>query len=645
MKRNGFWRASACSTALPALVWCATMGCVVEPACAFDPADPGTGDVAFMIDATGEGKPISPLIYGINGHVRPEGIGGIRLGGNRWTGYNWETNNSNAGHDYFHFNDGFLVDSQPNTPPGQALAPTLQEAAGLSVATIATVPIAGFVSADDNRTVEPSETAPSARWHRVEAKKQTITSEPLSLTPDENDGFVFTDEFVNWVETNRQSNQQVMYTLDNEPGLWDDTHPRLFGATNPTFSEYRQRAIAHASAIKDVAPDAKVLGGVTFGWSAMENLHGASDFETQVPQPRSNDGLHFNRWLLQEMAAEEAAQGRVLMDLLDLHWYPEARGSDVRITAEGALNNSPDVVAARVQAPRSLWDASYSETSWITQHKTGGQGIELLNRVQADIDELKPGTLISISEYNYGGGNHISGAIAQADVLGIYGREGVHNANWWQIEGDNDVEFLKAGFESFTNFDNAGGRFGDLSLIAVTDDNAQSAIYASHSTTAADEMILVAINRTEAPLDAAIRISDDQQYVAAEIYQLTASAAEPTFAGRVSIDLLNAFLYEMPAMSVSTIRLLAVPLAGDFDGDGAVGTTDYALWRETLGQTGDGLPADGNRDGAVDAADYNLWRANFGAAIPSAVSATPTPGSLALLLVVLAFSGVVRSKR
>ena len=36
-----------------------------------------------------------------------------------------------------------------------------------------------------------------------------------------------------------------------------------------------------------------------------------------------------------------------------------------------------------------------------------------------------PGTKLSISEYNYGAGGDISGGIAQADVLGVFGREGL----------------------------------------------------------------------------------------------------------------------------------------------------------------------------------------------------------------------------
>ncbi len=130
-----------------------------------------------------------------------------------------------------------------------------------------------------------------------------------------------------------------------------------------------QRSIETASVIKDLAPDAKVLGGVTFGWSGMQSLQDAPDFLQQVAADggRQLDKLQFNRWLLKTMAAEEQRQGRVLMDVLDLHWYPEAQGNGTRITAGGEFDTSPAVVEARVQAPRSLWDATYFEDSYITR--------------------------------------------------------------------------------------------------------------------------------------------------------------------------------------------------------------------------------------------------------------------------------------
>jgi hypothetical protein len=53
---------------------------------------------------------------------------------------------------------------------------------------------------------------------------------------------------------------------------------------------------------------------------------------------------------------------------------------------------------------------------------------------------------------------------------------------------------------------------------------------------------------------------------------------------------------------------LYVDIAGDYNGDGAVGAEDYELWQANFGQRGIGLAADGNGDNAVNAADFVLWR-------------------------------------
>lgn len=86
----------------------------------------------------------------------------------------------------------------------------------------------------------------------------------------------------------------------------------------------------------------------------------------------------------------------------------------------------------------------------------------------------------------------------------------------------------------------------------------------------------------------------------------------------------------------------AVPevVAGDYNGDGAVDAADYTVWRNTLGQTGPGLAADGTGpagtpDNVVDALDYAYWRSNFGAGSGrgAAGSATvPEPSAAGLLL-------------
>ncbi len=638
---------------------------------AVSPDDPGTGDVLFSINTTANERAISPYIYGMNSFANSSLTNPAtsdRLGGNRWTGYNWETNASNAGSDWYHHSDNYLVGGQTNTPPGQAVLPTLQASAANGRATIVTVPMAGYVAADTNGTVDETEIAPSSRFREVVAEKATIyPGSSLSTTPNENDGYVFTDEFVHWVENNRQNNQPVFYSLDNEPGLWGESLPHGWdsgeqfvrdpspgGRTHPTihpyeatFAELRNKTIAHASAIKNVAPNAIVLGGVGYGWQDFRELQGAPDKVTNPAHPGGDDidggELHYYEWLLQEVAAEEQLQGRTLMDVLDLHWYPEAQGGGVRITEN---NNSPAVVAARVQAGRSLWDPTYAEVSWISQWMTSAPGetygpVELLPRVQRDIEDFKPGTKISISEYNYGGTNHISGAIAQADVLGVFASQEVFAANMWNLHGDAQSQFASGAFKMYLDYDGTGGAFGDTIVNAATDSLDDSAVYASIDEDNPPQVTIIAINRTADDLDTAIAVTSDYRFDSAEVYQLTSDSSSPVSAGTISIDLVNAFRYSMPAYSVSTLVLNAISEDADFDQDGFVSGGDFLKW-----QTGFGIASgaelsqgDANADGAVDSADLEIWRQQYGSLTALEGTQIPEP-STALLLVSVAILGL-----
>src|SRR5690242_11325356 len=71
------------------------------PVYAITPDNPGAADVRLTVNSlAAPAKPISPYIYGMNffaGSSLTNPVTLDRLGGNRWTGYNWETNASNAG--------------------------------------------------------------------------------------------------------------------------------------------------------------------------------------------------------------------------------------------------------------------------------------------------------------------------------------------------------------------------------------------------------------------------------------------------------------------------------------------------------------------------------------------------------------------
>jgi len=145
-----------------------------------------------------------------------------------------------------------------------------------------------------------------------------------------------------------------------------------------------------------------------------------ADSANQPKDTTINDTiLNFQASYLKSMQAAEVANGgQRILDVLDMHWYPEATGATngIRITGN---DTSADSVTARLQATRSLWDPNYVEKSWITQSSTppskGNEpdgspaqfktaAIQLLPREQAIVNTYYPGTKISISEYEYGQG-------------------------------------------------------------------------------------------------------------------------------------------------------------------------------------------------------------------------------------------------
>ena len=52
----------------------------------------------------------------------------------------------------------------------------------------------------------------------------------------------------------------------------------------------------------------------------------------------------------------------------------------------------------------------------------------IIPRLRDKLDEHYPGTKLAFMEYSFGGGDDITGAIAEADALGIFAREGVYAA-------------------------------------------------------------------------------------------------------------------------------------------------------------------------------------------------------------------------
>jgi hypothetical protein len=497
------------------------------------PGDPGVTEITFDIHTQLGRRAISPLIYGINYDLRNaarQRWGLVRWGGNRCTAYNWETNASNAGSDYLFQNDSFASES---VVPAAPILQMIDGAERIDAPIIVTLSNADRVSADKNGGGDVRRSGPDYLQTRFLANHARKSSAFVS-SPDLSDRDVYQDELVAYLKSKRPR-ARLLFSMDNEPELWSHTHAEIF-LEPVTYEGLWSRNHAFASAAKAVWPQAEVLGFVSFGYSGYVDLQRAKD----------SKGRNFIDWYLTQARAAERAEGRRLIDYLDLHWYPEAQGGGERITGAGI---GPAVVASRVQAPRSLWDASYRETSWV-RDKHGGP-IELLHWVQAKIDRFYPGTKLAITEWNYGAGNHISGALAVGDVLGIFGMEGVSLATYWPLI---DAEpYAYAAFRAYRNFDDEGSAFGDTAVSASSNALELATVYASIQSNDPKRMVVIAINKSTRSLRAGIRISHDTEYLGASVFVLSDKRPELLRAAPLSAVASNAFRFDMPAQSISVI--------------------------------------------------------------------------------------------
>ncbi len=479
-------------------------------------------------------KSISPYVYGAN-FPDWKAIGlsfpAVRQGGNRMTAYNWENNASNAGNDYFHQNDNYLGET---SEPGWNIRTFLEESQAHKAAVLLTIPMAGYVAADKAPAGDVNKTPNylEKRFVKTAARKGAAFVYP----PNTQDKVVYEDELVHFLETKKKSISPVWYALDNEPDLWGSTHARIW-PTAPTYAGILSRSIEYASAIKDVAPKSLIFGPCSYGYNGYRTFQNATD----------QNGRDFLDFYLAGMKQAEIKAKKRILDVLDLHWYPEAQGGGVRICFG---EDKPGTPAARIQAPRSLWDPTYVEKSWITD-SNGHKPIAIIPDTYKRIQANYPGTKLAFTEYDFGGGKVISGALAEADVLGIFGRYGIFMASHWVPSAENFA--IIAGFRAFMNYDAKGSRFGDVGLGVSGEKASDNSVYASLDSKKPGKLTLVVINKTNAPQTYQIRIPGFQAKSATG-YLIDSGNLKTSRKTQVSATG-NSVLAKLPAESILTVEV------------------------------------------------------------------------------------------
>jgi hypothetical protein len=450
-----------------------------------------TENASASVDCAAETRPISPHIYGTAFSASRDeespgqwdlGQGSRRFGGNPTSRYNWKSGGFwNTAADYYWRNVDVSEDG--TTVHDQFLEGNWANGAGSAV----TVPMIGWVAKDDS-----SYSFPVGQFGEQEdidpdnpdiGNGNSPDGEPLDPPPPSATSIEASPEFVaEWVrsmqDTARSKGEDppFMYFLDNEPDLWDSTH-RDVHPEPVTYDELLERSVAYGEAVREAAPDALIAGPTSWGWPGYfySAADAAEGFDNPVDR-RKHDNVPLIEWYLQQMKAYEDRTGTRLLDVLDVHFYPQngsyTGGSD------------PETAALRIRSTRALWDEAYTDESWIEER------VELIPRMQKWVDENYPGTLLSLGEYNFGGEGDMSGAIAQAEALGRFGQNGLFAAYYWTFPEIGSPVYWA--FRAFGNYDE-GSRFGDQSI--PTEADRPLSVFAS--TNEAGEHVLVVLNSSD----------------------------------------------------------------------------------------------------------------------------------------------------
>lgn len=433
------------------------------------PAPVPADDVALSIDCRAAGRPVSPLIYGIAYNPRLDagdhhqwtlGATARRWGGNPASRYNWEHGAAwNTGSDWYFENVDFTGKG------GSAHGAFLDANRERGMKSVLTVPLLGWVAKDTTSHAFPvSARGPqrSVDPHRPDAGDgHGKDGKALSPGPAASTSVTAPPEWIRrWVERIREADKKrgsrsvEMYILDNEPMLWNSTH-RDVHPEPVTYDELLDRTIRYGSAVRAADPGATIAGPALWGWPAyFFSAKDAAEGFHNKPDRLAHGDVPLLEWLLRKLRAREQATGVRLLDVVDVHFYPQAK----RVGgAEGGTD--PDTAALRLRSTRALWDPSYTDESWI------GDRVMLIPRIQKIIAESYPGLGLAIGEYNFGAETHVSGGLAVAEALGRFAEGGVTAAFYWTYPADRSPAYWA--FRAYRDFDGAGGRFLDLSIPAT----------------------------------------------------------------------------------------------------------------------------------------------------------------------------------
>ena len=491
------------------------------PCAAAAPAPRG-GATVVEIDTSAQVRAFSPLIFGVafgdDARFGEIGYPLRRWGGNSVTRYNWQVDVSSTAADWYFENIPGSRDRTTVPPLGNAADGFVAATRAAGADVLLTIPTIGWTPRADSPLDHPYFAGFSVA--KYGAQQSTDPWDPDAGNGVRSNGTPVTGN--DPADTSQAAGPDFQrgwiahlqatfggaaaggvryYALDNELMLWNSTH-RDVHPQAVTYDEAWQRGAAYAGAIRAQDAAAQVTGPVTWGYC---DLFTSADDATRGncldgSDRQAHGGLPFVAWYLQQACANPLAGGARVIDWLDLHYYPQ--GAGVALSDD----DSPATQARRFRSLKELYDPAWVSESWIADlgdfDANHYDKPNLIPRVRGWIDAHCPGIQLAITEYNWGNDGTASGAVAQAELFGIFAREGVGMATRWVAPAAGSR--VERAFSLFLDYDGAGGRVRGNSVAAHSADADALGAYAFHD--GARTMVLLT-NKTAVPRNASLHFA------------------------------------------------------------------------------------------------------------------------------------------
>jgi len=496
------------------------------------PPPPGQGP-DLTVDAAASRRAINPLIYGMNQYSAAFDTvaSAVRLPVERWGGdattrYNWQLDVYNSASDWY-----FSTDPNSNTgyPDSSEFNSTVLRDRNAGVKTMGTVPMIGWTTKRQRAcgySVAKYGAQKEVNPYNSDCGKGVLLDGSQIENNDPNDtsipiGPQFAKDWIKYLVRrfgDARHGGVAIYSLDNEPELWQFVHIDVHPAY-PGYDDLTNLGITYATAIKQTDPTTLVSGPATSTW--MGYFFSPQDWRSgwntgpdyvyygNPVDRRAHGDVPFLEWYLKQFAAAERKGGRRLLDFLDIHGY--IAPDDVQFKPAGNTANQ----VLRLESVRAFWDSTYFDT-------TVNDTPYLVPRMRDWVARNYPRTMTAITEYNLGALDHVNGALAQADLLGVFGREGLDMAAIWAPPGAGTPGFYA--YKIFRNYDDAGSGFGDVSVSARSEDQSKLSVYAAERSSDHALTVLV-VNKSFGDLSSTIALSGFRGASTAAAYRFSADTS------------------------------------------------------------------------------------------------------------------------